>query len=716
MRHLARRTPRALWLLSLTSLVTALQAPAQATAAQSAPAPPTAATRPRILAIHDDSIPDPYFWLRVKSDPAVREYLEAENAYAEQVMAPLKPLRETLYHEMLSRIKQTDLTVPYRDDGYYYYTRTVEGQQYPIFARRKGSLGAPEQVTIDVNDLAKGQVFMGIGDFEVSDDGNLLAYSYDSTGFRQYRLRVKDLRTGQLRRDAVGRVTSVAWASDNRTLFYTVEDSAKRPYRLYRHTLGSSAPDALVYEEPDQRFTVSVFRTRSDKYLLLDVSSHTTSEMRFLPADRPTAVWTLVAPRIADQEYYIDHHGDRFFIRTNDTGRNFRLVSAPVATPDRGHWTEVLPHRDSVMLTGFDLFARHWVAYERRNGLPEIHVTDFRTGARKSIGFPEPVYSAFPSANLEFNTTKLRYSYQSLVTPASTMEYDVATGASTLLKQTEVLGGYDKSKYATERRYATARDGTRIPISLVYAKDVGKDGRAPMLLGAYGSYGSSSNPGFSSNRLSLLDRGFVVAIAHIRGGGEMGKAWHDQGRMMHKMNTFTDFIDAAQYLVDNQYTSKERLVIEGGSAGGLLMGAVTNMRPELFKAVVSHVPFVDVINTMLDETLPLTVGEFEEWGDPKKVDEYRYMRQYDPYLNLARKAYPAILVTTSFNDSQVMYHEPAKYVARLRTLKTDANPLLLVTNMGAGHGGASGRYDRLREIARDYAFMIWQVGLAETTP
>jgi oligopeptidase B len=716
MRHLARRTPRALWLLSLASFVTALQAPAQTTPAQSAPAPPTASTRPRILAIHGDSIADPYFWLRVKSDPAVREYLEAENAYAEQVMAPLKPLRETLYHEMLSRIKQTDLSVPYRDDGYYYYTRTVEGQQYPIFARKKGSLDAPEQVTIDVNELAKGQVFMGIGDFEVSDDGNLLAYSYDSTGFRQYRLRVKDLRTGQLRPDAVGRVTSVAWASDNRTLFYTVEDSAKRPYRLYRHNLGSSAPDALVYEEPDQRFTVSVFRTRSDKYLLLDVSSHTTSEMRFLPADRPTAAWTLVAPRIADQEYYIDHHGDRFFIRTNDKGRNFRLVSAPVATPGRDHWKEILPHRDSVMLTGFDLFANHWVAYERRNGLPEIQVTDFRTGARKSIAFPEPVYSAFPSANPEFNTTKLRYSYQSMVTPASTLEYDMVTGASALLKQTEVLGGYDKNKYATERLYATARDGTRIPISLVYAKDVTKDGRAPMLLGAYGSYGSSSNPGFSSNRLSLLDRGFVVGIAHIRGGGEMGKAWHDQGRMMHKLNTFTDFIDAAQYLADNQYTSKERLVIEGGSAGGLLMGAVTNMRPELFKAVVTHVPFVDVINTMLDETLPLTVGEFEEWGNPKKVDEYRYMRQYDPYLNLSRKAYPALLVTTSFNDSQVMYHEPAKYVARLRTLKTDANPLLLVTNMGAGHGGASGRYDRLREIARDYAFMIWQVGLAETTP
>jgi oligopeptidase B len=387
-----------------------------------------------------------------------------------------------------------------------------------------------------------------------------------------------------------------------------------------------------------------------------------------------------------------------------------------VATPDRAQWREILPHRDSVMLTDVDLFANHWVAYERRNGLPEIHVTNFRSGARRSIAFPEPVYTAFPSANPEFNTTKLRYSYQSMVTPPSTMEYDMTTGTSTLLKQTEVLGGYDKTRYTTERLYANARDGTRIPISLVYAKDVQKDGRAPMLLGGYGAYGASSNPSFSSNRLSLLDRGFVVAVAHIRGGGEMGKVWHDEGRMMKKMNTFTDFIDAAQYLVDNKYTSKERLVIEGGSAGGLLMGAVTNMRPDLFKAVVTHVPFVDVINTMADETIPLTVGEFEEWGNSKELEEYRYMRQYDPYLNLSRKAYPAILVTTSFNDSQVMYHEPAKYVARLRTLKTDANPLLLVTNMGAGHGGASGRYDRLREIARDYAFMIQQVGLAETTP
>ena len=723
LRSLARHAgnSRALGATALAALC-AVSAPAAGFAqkttearatASSTVAPPVARKQPRILAIHGDTIVDEYFWLREKSDPAVAAYLEAENAYAQRVLAPTKALQERLYDEMLGRIKQTDLSVPYLDNGYYYYTRTEEGKQYPIFARKKGSLDAPEQITLDVNELAKGQIFMSIGAYTVSDDGNLLAYSYDSTGFRQYMLRVKDLRTGALLPDRIEKVVSVAWAADGKTLFYTTEDHAKRPYRLYRHTLGSASPDELVYEEKDERFRVGVGRTRSGAYLINYVGSLTTSEMRFLRADRPTGAWTLVAPRIADQQYYVDHHGDRFYIRTNDTGRNFRLASAPVASPGREQWREILPHRDSVMLTDFDLFADYWVAYERRNGLPEIHVTDFRTGARKSVAFPEPVYSAFPSTNREWNTTKLRYSYQSMVTPSSVFDYDMRTGTSTLLKQTEVLGGYDKSRYASERLYATARDGTRIPVSLVYRKDVRKDGSAPMLLGAYGSYGSSSNPGFNSNRLSLLDRGFIVAIAHIRGGGEMGKAWHDQGRMKNKMNTFTDFIDAAQFLVDRKYTSSDRLVIEGGSAGGLLMGAVTNMRPDLFKAVVSHVPFVDVINTMLDETLPLTVGEFEEWGNPKREDEYRYMRQYDPYLNLERKAYPAMLVKTSFNDSQVMYHEPAKYVARLRALKTDSNPLILVTNMGAGHGGASGRYDRLREIALDYAFMLQAVGLAD---
>ncbi|HJU65869.1 MAG TPA: S9 family peptidase [Gemmatimonadaceae bacterium] len=684
---------------------------AHGTVASSTVAPPRAERRARSLVIHSDTFVDQYFWLREKSDPAVRAYLEAENRYAEQMLASTKPLQEQLYNEMLSRIKQTDLSVPYRDNGFYYYTRTEEGKQYPIYARKKGSLDAAEEVLLDVNELAKGQVFMGIGAFTVSDDGNLLAYSYDSTGFRQYMLRVKDLRTGQLLPDKVEKTVSVTWAGDNRTLFYTVEDHAKRPYRLYRHTLGV-ARDSMLYEEQDERFSVYTRRTRSDAYLLLNIGSLTTSEYRVLRADQPNGSWTLIAPRVAGQEYYVDHRGDRFYIRVNDTGRNFRLVSAPVATPDRRHWQEVLPHRADVMLEDFDLFADYWVSYERRNGLDEIHVTDFRTGQRKSVSFPEPVYTAFPSTNREWNSKLYRYGYQSLVTPSSVLDYNMETGESTLLKRTEVLGGYDPSRYTSERLYAQARDGVRIPLSLVYRKDLKKDGSAPMLLGGYGSYGYSSRPMFNSNRLSLLDRGFVVAIAHIRGGGDLGKAWHDDGRMMKKMNTFTDFVDAAEHVVAQRYTSRDKLVIEGGSAGGLLMGVVTNMRPELFRAVVSHVPFVDVINTMLDESLPLTVGEFEEWGNPKKADEYRYIRQYDPYMNLAAKAYPAMLVKTSFNDSQVMYHEPAKYVARLRTLKTDSNPLYLVTNMGAGHGGASGRYDRLREIALDYAFMLQQVGLA----
>ncbi|MGH7720503.1 MAG: S9 family peptidase [Gemmatimonadaceae bacterium] len=709
--------------IALTAFAAALlAAPASAALAQvqqahgavatNAATPPRAEKRPYVLAIHGDTIADDYFWLRQKTDPAVRAFLEAENAYAEGMLAPIQPLREQLYNEMLSRIKQTDLTVPYRDGDFYYYSRTEEGKQYPIYARKRGSLDAAEEVMLDVNEMAKGQEFMGIGTLTVSDDGNLLAYSYDSTGFRQYMLRVKDLRTGRLLPDQVEKTVSVAWAADNRTLFYTVENAAKRSHRLYRHVLGEQR-DSLLYEEKDERFSVYVGRTRSDAYLVLSVGSLTTSEMRVLRADQPAGSWTLIAPRVAGQEYYVDHRGDRFFIRANDKGRNFRLVSAPAASPGREQWREVLPHRDSVMLEDFDLFANHWVAYERRNGLNEIHVTDFRTGRRRSVSFPEPVYSAFASTNREFDTKLLRYAYQSLVTPSSVLDYDMETGESTLLKRTEVLGGYDQSRYTSERLYARARDGTRVPVSLVYRKDVGRDGSAPMLLGAYGSYGASYPVSFNSNRLSLLDRGFVVAIAHIRGGGDLGKAWHDDGRMMKKKNTFTDFVDAAEYLVAQRYTSKDRLVIEGGSAGGLLMGAVTNMRPDLFRAVVSHVPFVDITNTMLDETLPLTVGEFEEWGNPKKPDEYRYIRSYDPYLNLAAKDYPAILVTTSFNDSQVMYHEPAKYVARLRTLKTDSNPLYLVTNMGAGHGGASGRYDRLREIALDYAFMLQQVGLDE---
>jgi oligopeptidase B len=678
--------------------------------------PPMAERRAHVDTLHGDIRSDDYFWLRTKSDPAVRAYLEAENAYAEAMLAHTRPLQETLYNEMLGRIKQTDLSVPYRDNGYWYYTRTEEGRQYPILVRRRGSMEAPEEVMVDVNALATGQEFMSLGATTVSDDGTLLAYSTDSTGFRQYTLRVRDLRTGKDQPVRREKVVTVAWAADNRSIFYTTEDPAKRSAYLWRHRLGE-AQDELLYEETDERFGVYVSRSLSRRFVYAYSGSLTTSEIRFIDARTPDVMWTVVAPRVQDREYDVSEHGDRFYIRVNDTGRNFRLVSAPIATPGPGHWTEVIPHRDEVMLQDATAFANHLVLYERANGLPRLRIRQYTSGASVDIPFPEPVYSAFPSTNREYDSPLFRYSYQSFVTPSSVFDYDTRTGQSTLLKQQEVLGGYDASRYASERIFATATDGTKIPVSLVYRATTARDGTAPILLGAYGSYGASSNVGFSSNRLSLLDRGVVVATAHIRGGGDMGKAWHDAGRMQHKMNTFTDFIAAAEHLVNERYGAQSKLVIEGGSAGGLLMGAVTNLRPDLFRAVVSHVPFVDVINTMLDETLPLTVGEFEEWGNPKKPDEYRWIKAYDPYTNLARKHYPAILVKTSFNDSQVMYHEPAKYVSRMRTLKTDTNPLLLVTNMGAGHGGASGRYDRLREIALDYAWMLDQMGVAaQPTP
>lgn len=677
-------------------------------------APPVAGKRPKSDTVHGELRVDDYFWLREKTNPEVKKYLNAENAYAEQLLAPTKGLQEKLYQEMLGRIKETDLSVPYREGDYFYYSRTEQGKQYSIYCRKKGALDAPEEVTLDLNQLAVGKSFMGLGAYAVSDDGNLLAFSTDSTGFRIYNLQIKNLATGELLPDYAKDVGSVFWAADNKTLFYVTKDAAKRPYRVYRHVLGSDQDD-LLYEEKDERFSLFGLRTRSGKYLILYSGSLTTTEARFISAGAPASEWQILLSRQQDREFEVDHHNEFFYIRVNDTGRNFRLVTAPVHDPDEKNWKEIIPHRPETMLEGIDCFADFYALYERQNGLPQIRLTDLKSGESHYLVFPEPAYSVFPSTNREWDTNLLRYSYQSLLTPSSVFDYDITTRQSTLLKETEVLGGYDKNQYASERLYATAKDGARIPISIVYKKGLLKDGRSPMLLNGYGSYGFALPVSFNSNRLSLLDRGFAVAIAHIRGGGEMGKAWHDQGRMLNKMNTFTDFIASAEYLIAEKYTSKDRLIIEGGSAGGLLMGAVTNLRPDLFKAVVSHVPFVDVINTMLDETLPLTVGEFEEWGNPKKKEEYEYIKQYCPYTNLTKKSYPAMLVKTSFNDSQVMYWEPAKYVAKMRSLKTDKNPLAFVINMGAGHGGASGRYDRLREIALDYAFMLMQVGLAGET-
>ncbi|HEY6306888.1 MAG TPA: S9 family peptidase [Candidatus Angelobacter sp.] len=678
------------------------------------PAPPVAKKVHTENRINGGDLVDDYAWLRNKSNPEVAQYLEAENAYADGIMKPTDALQQKLYDEMISHIKETDVNVPYRQAGYLYYSRWEKGKQYQIFARKKGSSEAAEEITIDQNELAKGEKFMALGAYEPSDDANLLAYTTDNTGFRQYRLHVRDLRTGKDLADIAEKVGSVAWANDNQTLFYTVEeDKTKRQYRLYRHTVGTDpGKDDLVYEEKDERFNVGVQKSRSGKYLFLEIGSHTTSEVRYLDASTPAGDWKLIATRQQDVEYYTDHLGDRFYIRTNDKGRNFRLVSAPANAPGKENWKEVVPVRADVMLTDFEPFQDFYVLVERENGLPELTVVTLATGEKKRISYPEPVYTAFPQVNREYKTQLFRYSYQSLVTPPSVFDYDVEKHSSTLLKQTEVPGGYDASKYASERVWATAKDGVKTPISVIYRKDLKKaDGSNPLYVYGYGSYGFSLFDTFSSARLSLLDRGMVMAYVHIRGGGEMGKAWHDAGRMMNKMNTFTDFIACTEYLAANKYGARGKIAIEGGSAGGLLMGAVTNLRPDLFKVVLSHVPFVDVMNTMLDASLPLTVPEYEEWGNPNEKKAYDYMLQYSPYDNLRKAAYPAMLVKTSFNDSQVMYWEPAKYTAKLRTLKTDGNVLLLKTNMAAGHGGSSGRYDRFKEVAFDYAFMLTQLGV-----
>lgn len=676
--------------------------------------PPRAPRHPVAREIHGERLVDDYAWMREKDAPAVRAYLEAENAWTAEVLAPLVGFRALLYDEMFARIKHADASVPYPEHGFWYYHRTEEGRQYPIHCRRAGGPDGPEEVLLDLNAMAEGRSYLALGTFVPSDDGRYLAFSTDETGFREYTLQVKDLATGRLLEETFTGTGSVAWAADHRTLFYTVEDSAKRKYRLYRHQLGTDpADDALVYEETDERFGIGVARGLSGRFVMLYSGSHTTSEIRFLEATEPAGAWRLLAPRVADQEYDAAHRGGQFFIRVNDTGRNFRLVTAPVETPDRAHWREWLPHREEVMLEDFDLFAGHLVLWEREDGMPQVHVVDLQTSEAHRLAFAEEAYEAYPGMNHVWDTTTLRFEYQSLVTPPSVYDYDLVTRARVRRKQKEVVGGYEPSEYATRRLHARAGDGTQVPVSLVYRKDRRDDAPMPLLLLGYGAYAYPYPIAFSAERLSLLDRGMAVAIAHVRGGGELGRPWHDAGRMAHKMNTFTDFLACADALVDEGWADPARLVAEGGSAGGLLMGVAVNLRPGRWRAVLSHVPFVDVINTMLDPSLPLTVGEFEEWGNPADPEQYQWIRAYCPYTNLRPGPYPAMLVRTALNDSQVMYWEPAKYVARLRTLQTNDAPVLLETNMGAGHGGASGRYDRLQELALDHAFILWQVGLAE---
>jgi oligopeptidase B len=697
---------------------------------------PLARREPVETVLHGDRRVDHYAWLRQKDNPEVIAYLEAENTYTDAILRPTEAFQESLYQEMVGRILQTDLSVPYRLRGFLYFTCTEQGKQYPIHCRRVDTSGSLDEVLLDLNRLAEGHSFLGLGAFDVSNDNQLLAYALDTSGFRQYTLHIKNLWNGAIFPEAIERVTSAAWAADNRTLFYTVEDpTTKRSHRLFRHSAGSGEADALIYEETDERFRVEIERTRSGAFLLLVIASHTTSEVRFLPAGQPNGEFRVIAAREADHEYYVDHHPNPltrenrganpndtdgyFFIRTNSGGRTFRLVCAPVAEPERAKWREIVPNRRDVMISGADVFRSHIVLSEREGGLPYLRIVDLSVEAPHAltashrIEFTEPAYNASLGSNPEFDASFVRYQYESFVTPRSVFDYDVRTRERVLRKEQPVLGGYDSTQYVSERLHAATADGTRVPISLVHRRDTPLDGTAPLLLYGYGSYGYSIAVNFSSNRVSLLDRGVIYAFAHVRGGGELGKPWHDAGRLRQKRNTFTDFIAAAEHLIARRYTTPESLVIEGGSAGGLLMGAVANLRPELFRMVISHVPFVDVLNTMLDASLPLTVGEYEEWGDPRIAEDYFYMKSYCPYTNLEAKPYPAMLVKTGLNDSQVMYWEPAKYVAKLRALKTDDHNLLLKTNMGAGHGGASGRYDYLREIALDYAFLLTELGIRE---
>ena len=697
----------------------------------SAAIPPIAPRTPQTTCLHGTELVDEYAWLREKGSPEVNAYLEAENAYTARAMTGTEALQTKLYDEILSHIQEDDSTVPYRDDDWEYITRTEKGLQYPRYCRRPvdatgSGIASEEQVVLDVNKLAEGQPFMSLGAITISPDGRRLAYTTDNTGFRQYTLAVKDLTSGELLPDTAGRVGSVVWAADSQTFFYSTEDEqTKRQDRLFRHTLGSNEAATEVFYEPDERFNLGVGRTRDRRYLLLDIGSHTTSESWFLDATaatQPDTRFTRIAERVDDEEYDVDHRDGYFYIRTNLNAERFRLVRTPVSNTTRERWQELLPEHPDAPLNDFDLFQNFLVTNSRERGLPVLRVYDLEVSGTpqqpRDIRFPDPAYSAGSEVNRDFNASTYRYSYVSLVRPASVFRYDVSSGESTLLKQQNVPGGFDASLYASERLWFKAGDGTDIPVSLVYRRDsFHKDSTSPLYVYGYGSYGYPLPLGFSGARLPLLDRGLVIAYAHIRGGGELGDPWHDAGKMMQKRNTFTDFIEATEFLVREGYGDARRVAIEGGSAGGLLMGAVTNIAREngkekLFRAVLSHVPFVDVMNTMLDASLPLTVAEYEEWGNPNEAEAFGYMLSYSPYDNLRAGDYPAILVKTSLNDSQVMYWEPAKYVAKLRTLKANQDkPLLLHINMEAGHGGASGRYDYLKETAFDYAFLLRELGV-----
>ncbi len=671
--------------------------------------PPLAEQRPHEVVIHGETISDPFAWMKVKSDPKTIQYLKDENTYTKAVMKPTEAFQASLYKELLGRIKEDDTELPVFDRGYWVYSKTVKGKSYPIQVRRKGSLRSKEEILLDLNELGKGKPFIAAGASDISPNGRMFAYTIDTTGFREYQLFIKDLKTKKVRPERLGKALQVQWGGDSQTLYFVTEDAAKRWNKVWRYRLGGK-PE-MIYEEKDRLYWFSIGTSRDHKYLFLQSSSMETSEVRVLDLAVSTSKPRLMIARSGKHKYSVDHREGRFYIRTNDNGRNFRLVSTPVNALAKSNWKEVVPHRTTVMLEAIDLFKGHLFLSERAGGFQRLRYCDLKTGKWAEIPTPEKARMISVGANPDYATSKFRYEYGSLKTPTSTYEFDPKRNSSKLLKQQPVLGGYRASDYESQVLWATARDGVKVPISLVYRKGLKHSKNTPLLLEGYGSYGAAMDPYFSQSRVSLLNRGVVFAVPHIRGGGEFGTPWHDNGKMAKKMNPFTDFIDCADYLVKSGWTSHERLAIRGGSAGGLLIGAVLNLRPDLAFQAIADVPFVDVINTMLDDTLPLTTGEYLEWGNPNVEEEYKWIRAYSPYDNITAQAYPNLLVNTSLNDSQVLYHEPAKWVAKLRVTKTDENVLLLKTNMDAGHGGASGRYDALKETSFDFAFLLWNWGI-----
>ena len=675
-----------------------------------------AARRPAVLEAHGDRRIDPYFWLRQRANPEVIAYLEAENAYADSVMAGTRPLQERIYREITSRVQQSDTSAPLFFKGYWHYTRTVEKLDYEIHCRRRNSMDATEEVELNGNVLATGHDYFELGYVERSADENLLAYAVDFTGAEMHRLRFRDLSSGQDLGDVIeGVYYGGAWSADSKTFFYVRPDAAMRPHQVWRHVLGTPAEDdVLVLQEDDERFELNVELTKSEKFVILSSASQVTSECRYIPADEPNAEPMMIEPRRHGVEYSVEHQGDRFLILTNDGARNFRLLAAPFDAPGRESWIEVVPERPGVRLNGVDVYANHVVLGQRSDGLQRLEVLDCRTGELHVLEQPDQAYTAFAGNSPVYDTSVMRFFYTSLTAPWSALDYDMDTRERTLVKQQPVGGGYDRNDYITDRVWATSQDGMKVPISIVCRRGLQRDGSNPALLLGYGAYEMPSDPMFDPARLSLLDRGFVYAIAHVRGGGEMGREWYENGKFLHKTNTFKDFIACARALIAEGYTSSEHLAMRGRSAGGLLIGAVMNEAPELFSCAVAQVPFVDALTTMLDSSLPLTVNEYEEWGDPNDAAFYEYMKSYSPYDNIRPARYPALLATGALNDPRVPYWEPAKWVAKLRTLNQGHRPLLFKTQMGSGHMGPSGRYESWREEAFVSAFVCDQLGVLDS--